>query len=433
MKITVVGTGYVGLVAGTCLADLGNDVICVDKVAEKVKKLKKGVIPIYEPGLQEMFDINIRQNRLQFTTSLEEGITKSDVIFIAVGTPPGANHEADLSSVLAVAKTIGKHINGYKVVVDKSTVPVGTAAKVKQTIIENMENEHEVDVVSNPEFLREGAALKDFITPDRIVVGTDSPRARDVMEKIYRGIVRAGSPLIITDIESAELIKYASNSFLATKISFMNEVSRLCEKVGADVKKVALGMGLDERIGPRFLQAGIGYGGSCFPKDVKALIQTGKHHGVDFRILDVVEKINSEQRYLMLTKLREFYPKLKGKKIAIWGLSFKPRTDDIREAPSKDIIRELLNEGAEISVFDPIAQDNMKEIYSNINYGTDPYSILDDADALLLLTEWNVFRELDFIRVKSLMQRPLLLDGRNVYVPDEIREHGFTYVSFGRP
>jgi len=432
LKITVIGTGYVGLVAGVCLADFGNDVVCVDKIEEKIESLRKGIIPIYEPGLKDLLDVNVAQDRLHFTTSLREGVEKSDVIFIAVGTPKGANHEADLSSVMDVAREISAYINGNKVIVDKSTVPVGTARKVKRVICDNMKGDYEINVVSNPEFLREGSAVKDFISPDRIVIGTDSPVAQKVMEKIYHGSVRAGNPLFITDIESAELIKYASNSFLAMKISFINEIARLCEKVGADVKEVAVGMGLDKRIGPRFLQAGLGYGGSCFPKDVHALIQAGIAYNVPFKILPAVEAINNEQRLLMIGKLRKIYPDLKGKRIALWGLAFKPRTDDIRDAPSLDIIRELLKSGAQVSAFDPVADKHVKKVFSGIRYGSDPYAVLADCDALLVITEWNAFRELDFERVKSLMKAPVLIDGRNIYQRDEIEQYGFTYIGFGR-
>lgn len=432
MKITVIGTGYVGLVAGTCLSDLGNDVICVDIIEEKVASLRNGTVPFYEPGLQDLLEINMEQGRLHFTTDIREGIEKSEVIFIAVDTPPGKNHEADLTSVLAVAKSIGEYMNGYKVVVNKSTVPVGTAKKVKETITANMSGSYDVDVVSNPEFLREGAAVKDFFTPDRIVIGTDSERAQKIMENIYRGNVRAGNPLMVTNIESAELIKYASNSFLAMKISFINEIGRLCEKVGADVKKVAYGMGLDNRIGPRFLQAGLGYGGSCFPKDIKALIQTGVEKGAQFKILPVVEEINREQRLLMVKKLKEVYPDLNGRHFAVWGLAFKPKTDDIREAPSIDIIRELLQNGATVSAFDPVVKDSFKAHFPGIQLGSDPYSIIKGADALLLITEWNAFRDLDFERVKSLMKTPVIIDGRNIYEKDEIESKGFTYLSFGR-
>ncbi|MFC1729230.1 UDP-glucose dehydrogenase family protein [candidate division KSB1 bacterium] len=432
MKITVVGAGYVGLVAGTCLSDLGNDVYCVDKDEKKISMLKKGVIPIYEPGLKDLLDINCEQGRLHFTTDLKKGVHHADAIFIAVGTPPGANHEADLSMVMGVARSIGESLNSDIVIVDKSTVPVGTARKIRQTVIEHMKGDYSVEVVSNPEFLREGSAVKDFVSPDRIIIGTDSQRAQKIMEKIYHGSVRSGNPLLITDLESAELIKYASNAFLATKISFVNEMARLCEKVGADVKKVALGMGLDKRIGPRFLQAGVGYGGSCFPKDVKALIQTGIEHNADFKILPAVDRVNDEQRYLMIEKLREVYPDLKDKKIAIWGLAFKPRTDDIRDAPSVDIVERLIKEGAVVSAFDPVAQNNFKTIFPDIHYGTEPYSVLKDCDALLLLTEWNVFRDLDFERIRSLMKKPVLIDGRNIYERNEMEQFGFTYISFGR-
>ena len=432
MKITVIGTGYVGLVAGTCLADLGNEVTCVDKDKAKIDVLNNGGMPIYEPGLKDILEINFKEKRLRFSTDLRKGIEKSEVIFIAVGTPPGENHEADVSNVLEVARSIGKYIEGDIVVVDKSTVPVGTARRIKQTILDSMNGDYRVDVVSNPEFLREGSAVKDFVSPDRIIIGTDSSRAQKIMEKIYRGSVRAGNPLMVTDIESAELIKYASNAFLATKISFINEIARLCEKVGADVKKVAVGMGLDKRIGPRFLQAGLGYGGSCFPKDVKALIQTGIEYGIPFSILPAVEKINEEQRAIVIDKLQSVYPELKGKRIAVWGLAFKPRTDDIREAPSLDVIKELLQNGAEVIAFDPVAQENVQRVFPRLAFGHDPYSILSGCDALIVITEWNEFRDLDFGRVKSLMKSPVIIDGRNIYEKVEMEKRGFTYLDFGR-
>ena len=431
MKITVVGTGYVGLVAGTCLADLGNDVICIDSDARKIDNLKTGILPIFEPGLKDILDINAKEGRIHFTTDIREGVEQSEVIFIAVGTPLGANHEADVSAVLSVARAIGTYINGDKVIVDKSTVPVGTARIVKKTICDIMRGSYKVEVVSNPEFLREGSAVKDFMVPDRIVIGVDTPHAREIMEKIYRGIVRAGKPLLVTSIESAELIKYASNAFLATKISFINEIARLCEKVGADVKQVALGMGLDDRIGPRFLQAGVGYGGSCFPKDVNALIQIGIHYKTPFSILEAVENVNKEQRTIIIDKLLSVYPDLTGKHIALWGLAFKPKTDDIRDAPSLDIIRQLLEKGVDISAFDPVAQNNIQNVYPQVTYGNDPYSILPGADAIILVTEWNEFRELDFARVISLMKRPVLIDGRNIYVRDEMEKYGFLYIGFG--
>jgi UDPglucose 6-dehydrogenase len=431
MKITVIGSGYVGLVAGTCLADLGNDVICVDNDVNKITRLQAGILPIYEPGLKDVLEINVKEGRLWFTTDIREGIEKSDVLFIAVGTPPGDNHEADVSAVLSIARAIGEYINGDKIVVDKSTVPVGTAHIVKRTILEAMKGHFQVDVVSNPEFLREGTALKDFMVPDRIIIGVDSPHSKEVMEKIYRGIVRAGKPLLVTSIESAELIKYASNAFLATKISFINEIARLCEKVGADVKQVALGMGLDDRIGARFLQAGVGYGGSCFPKDVNALIQTGNQYGTPFSILESVKTVNRRQRTIVVEKLQGIYPELAEKYIALWGLSFKPKTDDIRDAPSLDIISQLLKKGARVSAFDPVAQKNVQKIYPQITYGTDPYSILPGADAIILVTEWNEFRELDFSKVVSLMKKPILIDGRNIYDREEMVRYGFTYIGFG--
>ncbi|MCH7783320.1 UDP-glucose/GDP-mannose dehydrogenase family protein [candidate division KSB1 bacterium] len=432
MKITIVGTGYVGLVAGTCLADLGNDVFCMDNDKDKIEALKRCEIPIYEPGLKDILEISVKEKRLHFITDIKEGVKNSEVIYIAVGTPPGENHEADLTNVMAVAREIGQHISGDLVVVNKSTVPVGTARKVKKIIQETMKGSYEVDVVSNPEFLREGSAVKDFMSPDRIIIGTDSPRAQKIMEKIYRSSVRAGNPMMVTDIESAELIKYASNAFLATKISFINEIARLCEKVGADVKKVAVGMGLDKRIGPRFLQAGIGYGGSCFPKDVKALIQSGIQYDSPFSILPAVEKINEEQRQLAIDKLKSVYPDLKGKKIAIWGLAFKPRTDDIREAPSLIVIEHLLESGAEVVAFDPVAQKNTEKIFPGISFGHDPYSILSGCDALIVVTEWNEFRDLDFERVKLLMKSPVIIDCRNIYEKEDMRKQGFTYIDFGR-
>lgn len=432
MKITIVGTGYVGLVVGTCLADLGNDVLCVDKDESKIEALKKCEIPIYEPGLKDILEINLKENRLQFITDIRKGVEESEVLFIAVGTPAGENHEADLTNVMTVAESIGKYISGDLVVVNKSTVPVGTAHRIKEIILKNMKGDYQVDVVSNPEFLREGAAIKDFVSPDRIVIGTDSPRARKIMEKIYRSSERAGNPLMVTDIQSAELIKYASNAFLATKISFINEIARLCEKVGADVKKVAVGMGLDKRIGPRFLQAGVGYGGSCFPKDVKAIIQTGINYDSPFSILPAVEKINEEQRTIAIDKLKSVYPDLKGRKIAIWGLAFKPRTDDIREAPSLTIIESLLGLGADIIAFDPVAQENTLKIFPSIKFGHDPYSILTDCDALIVVTEWNEFRNLDFEKVISFMKSPVIVDCRNIYEKEEMEDHGFTYIDFGR-
>ena len=432
MKIAVIGSGYVGLVAGTCLSDFGNEVICVDIDEKKINNLKKGILPIFEPGLKDLVDRNTKGNRLSFTTDVKSAIQVSEVIFIAVGTPPDKDHKADLRFVKTVAKDIGTYMNSYKVIVDKSTVPVGTAHGVIEIIKENQKEAIEFDVVSNPEFLREGEAIGDFTYPDRIVVGTDSEKAKKVMEDLYKGIARADKPILFTDIKSAEMIKYASNAMLATRISFMNEVAQLCEKVGADVKMVSRGMGLDRRIGPRFLQAGVGYGGSCFPKDVKALIQTGKENGVPFKLLDAVEEVNFEQKKCLLPKLKKFVPDLKGKTIAIWGLAFKPKTDDMREAPSIVIINQLAEEGAKIRAFDPEAKEVAKTMFNDVNieYCDDPYETIKGADALIIVTEWNTFRDLDKKRMKSLLKEPIVIDGRNVYNPNEM--NGFKYAGVGR-
>jgi len=432
MKITIIGSGYVGLTVGTCLADMGNHLICVDVNKEKIENLKKGIVPIYEPGLKEMLFRNIKEKRIEFTTNIKKGIQKSDVIFIAVGTPPGMNHEADLTFVKEAAKDIGKYMNSYKVIVNKSTVPVGTADIVKKIIKENQETAIEFDVVSNPEFLREGEAIADFTIPDRIVVGVDSKKSKDIMHRLYKGIIRTNRSIFFTDIKSAELIKYASNAMLATKISFMNEIARLCEKVGADVKQVAHGMGLDTRIGPRFLQAGIGYGGSCFPKDIKALSQKMKENNCEGKILKAVEDVNEEQKMLLVHKIRKLFPNLKNKKIAIWGLAFKPKTDDMREAPSIVIINELQKLGAEIRAFDPEAKETAKKILHDVEYGVDPYDTIDGCDALVIVTEWNEFRDLDKEKIKRLLEEPNIIDGRNVYEPEEMKRLGFNYIGVGR-
>lgn len=432
MKITVIGTGYVGLVAGTCFAELGNDVICLDVDQDKIDKLNSGIMPIYEPGLEELVKRNKREGRIIFTINKEKAIRDSQVIFIAVGTPMGENHEADLRFVRAVAKDIGENMNEYKVVVDKSTVPVGTAEMVKKIIKENQKQDIEVDVVSNPEFLKEGAALKDFQNPDRVVIGSDSEKAKELMNKLYGPITRTGKPIVHTDIKSAELIKYASNAMLATRISFMNELSHLAEKVGADIKKVAQGMGLDSRIGPRFLQAGVGYGGSCFPKDVQALIQTMKHKGCQTRILDAVEEVNKNQKTSLIPKIKSLLPDLKDKTIAIWGLAFKPKTDDIREAPALLLIDELQKQGAKIKAFDPVAQENAKQILTEVTYEQTPYQTVEGADALVLVTEWDEFRELDKDKIKSSLNTPNIIDGRNIYDPKEMQTAGFNYISVGR-
>jgi UDPglucose 6-dehydrogenase len=432
MKISCVGCGYVGIVAGTCLADMGNEVTCCDIDKSKINKLKRGVIPIYEPGLKDMFERNVKGKRLRFSSDMKDTIKKSDVIFITVGTPPGRNHEADLCAVESVAGQIGKNMKSYKLIVNKSTVPVGTAELVKKIVRKNQTEKFEFDVVSNPEFLREGEAVKDFTNPDRIVIGTDSEKAEEIMMSIYRGIARADKPVFITDIKSAEMIKYASNAMLATRISFMNEIAQLCEKVGADVKNVAKGVGLDNRIGPRFLQAGMGYGGSCFPKDVKALSELMKQNKVKDKLLSAVNTINEDQRKFIFQKIKKLISPLKGKSIAIWGLAFKPKTDDIREAPSIDIIRELQRSGAKVRAFDPVAKINAKKVLKGVTFCSDPYSTVKGCDALLVATEWNEFRTLDFEHVKRLLKQPNIIDGRNIYEPEEMRKAGFNYVGIGR-
>jgi len=432
MKISCVGCGYVGLVAGTCLADMGNEVTCCDIDKSKINKLKRGVIPIYEPGLKDMFERNVKGKRLRFSSDMKDTIKKSDVIFITVGTPPGRNHEADLCAVESVAGQIGKNMKSYKLIVNKSTVPVGTAELVKKIVRKNQTEKFEFDVISNPEFLREGEAVKDFTNPDRIVIGTDSEKAEEIMMSIYRGIARADKPVFITDIKSAEMIKYASNAMLATRISFMNEIAQLCEKVGADVKSVAKGVGLDNRIGPRFLQAGMGYGGSCFPKDVKALSELMKQNKVKDKLLSAVNTINEDQRKFIFQKIKKLISPLKGKSIAIWGLAFKPKTDDIREAPSIDIIRELQRSGAKVRAFDPVAKINAKKVLKGVTFCSDPYSTVKGCDALLVATEWNEFRTLDFEHVKRLLKQPNIIDGRNIYEPEEMRKAGFNYVGIGR-
>ena len=432
MKITVIGSGYVGLVAGTCFAELGNDVTCLDVDPEKIDGLQKGVVPIYEPGLDELIVRNQREGRLQFTTDKAEAICFGDVIFIAVGTPMGENHEADLRYVRAVAEDIGRSMQEYKVVVDKSTVPVGTAEMVKSIIKENQTENIEVDVVSNPEFLKEGAAIKDFMVPDRVVVGTDSDRAKEIMQKLYQPLSRADRPIIFTDIKSAELIKYAANAMLATRISFMNELSHLAEAAGADIKKVALGMGLDRRIGSRFLQAGVGYGGSCFPKDVQALIQSLKQNGCKSRILGAVEAVNYDQKLSLIPKIEKMLGDISGRKIAVWGLAFKPKTDDIRDAPALLMIEELQKRGALISGFDPVAEDNCRKAGIEIEYVAKPMDALRGADCLVLMTEWDAFRALDKGEMKALMAAPNVVDGRNVYDKAEMLALGFSYISVGR-
>ncbi|HEU4718530.1 MAG TPA: UDP-glucose/GDP-mannose dehydrogenase family protein [Bacteroidia bacterium] len=432
MNIAVVGTGYVGLVTGTCLAETGNHVTCVDIDAGKVEKMRNGIIPIYEPHLDALFERNIKQGRLKFTVNLDEAVKQAKIIFLALPTPPGEDGSADLSYVLGVAEELGLLMTDYKIVVDKSTVPVGTAEKVRAAIAKNCKTEF--DVVSNPEFLREGFAVDDFMKPDRVVIGTESERAQKLMEELYKPYVRQGNPILFMDEKSAELTKYAANAFLATKITFMNEIANLCEKVGADVDKVRIGIGSDDRIGKRFLFPGIGYGGSCFPKDVQALALSAKEAGQEMKILSAVMEINESQKTVIVPKIKKYFSnKLEGKKIAVWGLAFKPDTDDIREAPALYIIRELLASGARVAAYDPEAMDNVSRIFGGkIEFGIDEYSVLQDADALVICTEWSLFRTPEFDKMKSLMKNNIIFDGRNLYSLGQMKEHGFGYISIGR-
>ncbi|MFN3426605.1 MAG: UDP-glucose dehydrogenase family protein [Candidatus Thermochlorobacter sp.] len=434
-KIAVVGTGYVGLVAGTCFAETGNEVICVDIDEEKVKQLSDGKITIFEPGLEVLFKRNLREGRLRFTTSLADAVQASDLIFLALPTPQGEDGSADLKYVLGVAHELGKLIRSYKIIVDKSTVPVGTAEKVRAAIAENAKCEF--DVVSNPEFLREGVAVDDFLKPERVVIGSSSPRAIEVMKQLYEPFVRQGNPILVMDERSAELTKYAANAMLALKISFMNEISNLCDRVGANVDAVRRGIGTDSRIGKQFLYAGVGYGGSCFPKDVKALIKTAEEYGYDFQIMKSVEQVNDLQKRILIEKIEKHFggaQHIKGKKFALWGLSFKPNTDDIREAPSLVIIDELLKRGASIAAFDPEAMDNARRIYEGkITFVAKDYDALVDADALIVVTEWNEFRNPDFQKIKSYLRGKVIFDGRNVYDPHKMKQLGFEYYSIGRP
>ena len=431
MKLTIIGTGYVGLVTGTGFANLGNDVICLDVDNSKVDQLKNGQLTIYEPGMEEIFKRNLKGGRLKFTTDTIKAIQESDIIFICVGTPSNSQDEADLTAVKEVAKSIGKYMDDYKVVVNKSTVPVGTADIVKGLILENQSQSIEFDVVSNPEFLREGAAVKDFENPDRIIIGTDSSRAEEMLSSLYRSVARTDRPIMVTCIKSAELIKYASNSMLATRISFMNQLSHLCEKTGADIKAVSRGLGLDGRIGSRFLHAGIGYGGSCFPKDVKALIATLKEYGCDADLFEAVHKINEKQKTVVVDKLKSV-SEIKNSTIAVWGISLKPKTDDIREAPSIQIITELQNKGAKIRAYDPVAMENAKQVFNDVDFFESPYEAIKDCDALIVVTEWDEFRNLDLRAVKVLLKKPVIIDGRNIYDPKEMEKLGFTYLSIGR-
>ena len=433
MKIAVIGTGYVGLVTGTCFAETGNKVVCVDIDKSKVEKLSSGQITIYEPGLEKLFLRNIKEERLRFTTSLASVVDEVEIIFLALPTPPGADGAADLKYVLGVADELGKLIKGYMVIVNKSTVPVGTASKVRAAIAKNYHGEF--DVVSNPEFLREGVAVEDFMKPDRVVIGTQSERAKKLMSELYAPFVRQGNPIIFMDERSSELTKYAANSFLAMKISFMNEIAQLCEKMGADVDMVRRGIGSDERIGKRFLFSGIGYGGSCFPKDVQALIKSADEFNYDFKILKAVEKVNANQKVHLVEKIKSFYQgNLKGKHFALWGLAFKPSTDDIREAPALSMIKALLQEGATITAYDPEAMPNVKnELGSNINYAQSQYQALEGTDALLIATEWSEFRTPDFERIGQLLLSKVIFDGRNLFEVAKLQQLGYQYISIGRP
>lgn len=444
MNIAVVGTGYVGLVTGTCLAETGNTVVCVDINEEKVKKMKEGVVPIYEPHLDVLFHRNIKAGRLSFTTNLAEAIEKAKIIFLALPTPPGEDGSADLSYIIGVAKDLGKIIKDYKVIVDKSTVPVGTADKVREAMLETMKHNPNFanaadqaaafDVVSNPEFLREGFAVDDFLKPDRVVIGSSNERARKLMEELYKPYVRQGNPIIFMDEKSAELTKYAANAFLATKITFMNEIANLCERLGADVDMVRIGIGSDDRIGKRFLFPGIGYGGSCFPKDVQALSKSANEVNYDFNLLNAVMQVNETQKTIIIPKVKRYFNNdLKGKHFALWGLAFKPDTDDIREAPALYLIKELLAAGATVTAFDPEGMPNVKQLMGDkISFAENPYDALNNADALIIATEWSVFRTPDFDQVTAKLKNKVIFDGRNVYGNDQMKQLGYHYESIGR-
>jgi UDPglucose 6-dehydrogenase len=431
LNIAVVGTGYVGLVVGVCLAENGNSVVCVDNDLDKVEALRRGEIPIYEPGLAEMLPRNVAEDRLSFTTDLEQAVRDSEIIFIAVGTPQDEDGSADLSHVLGVAEGIGQAMNGRKIVVTKSTVPVGTAARVKAAIASC--TTHPFAVVSNPEFLKEGVAVDDFLKPDRVVIGTDDAQVEAVMRELYEPFVRTGHPILVMDHASAELTKYAANAMLATRISFMNEIANLCDRVGADVHKVRHGIGTDSRIGPSFLFSGLGYGGSCFPKDVKALVHTAAEHGVPMRVVQAVEEANDAQKRALVPRLAAYLGGLQGRTIALWGLAFKPRTDDMREAPALVLVNDLLAQGAQVRAYDPKAMPATRRLIgARITYCTRSYEAVEGADALVLVTEWAEFREPDFERIKRLLRRPAIFDGRNVYNPKMLKDLGFHYEGIGR-
>ena len=431
MKLAVIGTGYVGLVAGACLAETGNDVMCVDKDEAKVRMLRRGKMPIFEPGLEELVRRNVAEGRLSFTTQLPKAVRASSVIFIAVGTPQGEDGSADLQHVLGVAREIAQSMNGYKVVVDKSTVPVGTAERVREII--RRETTHPFSVVSNPEFLKQGAAVDDFLKPDRVVIGTEDEKSGDIMRQLYSPYTRTGAPIMVMDTASAELCKYAANALLATKISFMNEVANVCELFGADVDQVRRAVGSDRRIGPSFLFPGVGYGGSCFPKDVKAIVKFTRDKGYDFQILQAVERVNHRQKSVLADRMEKHFGSLKGTTIAVWGLAFKPRTDDMREAPALVLIERLLASGAKVQAFDPAAMPLAKKLLgSKVTFAAKSYAALAGADALAVVTEWNEFREPDFAKMRKLLKAPVIFDGRNIYSRDVMRANGFTYYAIGR-
>jgi UDPglucose 6-dehydrogenase len=431
MKIAIIGTGYVGLVAGACFAENGNDVICVDRDEAKLRVLRRGKIPIFEPGLEELVSRNRADKRLTFTSQIGTAVRASSIIFIAVGTPQGEDGSADLQHVLGVARDIARTMNGYKVIVDKSTVPAGTAARVREVV--RRETTHPFSVVSNPEFLKQGAAVEDFLKPDRVVVGAEDPRATELMTELYAPFTRTGAPIMVMDCASAELCKYAANAMLASKISFMNEMARVCELYGADIDQVRRGVGSDRRIGSAFLFPGVGYGGSCFPKDVQAMLKFSADKGYRFEILDAVERVNRQQKALLVEKMTEHFGSLAGRAIAVWGLAFKPRTDDMREAPAITIIERLLEAGAIVRAYDPEAMKVAGRIFGNrVTLVKRAYDALGGAEALALVTEWNEFREPDFAKMRKLMQTPVVFDGRNIYNREQMKSHGFTYYSIGR-
>ena len=432
MQICVIGTGYVGLVVGTCLAEMGNNVICIDNDTKKLAQLENGIVPIYEPGLEDLIKVNVREKRLTFSSDLKYGVENSLVCFIAVGTPQSEDGAADLQYVEAVAESIGKSINGYKVIVDKSTVPVGTADRVTEII--KKYTGHDFDVVSNPEFLKQGAAVDDFLKPDRVVIGSNSQRATEIMQELYSPFLRTGNPVIIMDVKSAEMTKYAANSFLAVKISYANEIANICEAVGADAEMVRIGMCSDKRIGSQFLFPGLGYGGSCFPKDVKALLKTAKDHNCGYQLLEAADEVNQKQRKIFIDKiLKRFGKDLSGMTFGVWGLAFKPKTNDMRMAPAITIINTLLEHGATVQAYDPKAFDLAKTIWGDkITYAENSYDALKDTDCMLLLTEWNEFRRPDFDRIKTLMKSPVIFDGRNQYEPDKMKRRGFEYYCVGK-